>query len=965
MSSLAQLEAEYQRLVAERNALGDRYEAGEKNLLPEIKSLNATLRAIVLQIEELQGPIQSAARTAQDDALATVNQVQTPVATSQVLTSTGRITAADTDPSGSNAVKFNPQQNTDTGTNAPVRSLVNTQATNGTGTGSGIGALPGPVPTPPGGAADLGDLGEIVITASRPGAGASGDDGGTRNTTRTEIDSAFSSPIVPRPNVLDKCASYTYTASLYLMRPEAYAAMMQSKTKVLGASTLLIQSGGAPVGTGVGDPVGGQPNGSRSKFFSDDYYIDRFDLKSFVLGGGTGLSHNVTEIKLTVLEPNGITFLHNLDLAVQEFLGGADNKARNFTSQIYLLVVRFYGYDEQGNLVRGGSATTAEGQSDPNSFVEKWYPLTLTNVKFKIASKAVEYDISAVCVPYQVAAAAARATVPYNIELGGQTLQELLGGTENANVNAGRNNSTASLTTPAPQKAVAAPTVKNTVRQGLMAAMNDFQAKLVNDKVYTYPDEYSIEFASPAIAQARVVPPGTTVAKKNTSMATGGTAADRIDPNKQSMDPTTKNQSETAGMQLVQVLDQIIRNSTYVKEQQLAIVDPKTGKESPNGTPGKNVAWFKITMVAEAKLDQYDPKRNDYAYKIKYIVSAYKINQLFSPWFPTPKFDGVHKSYNYWFTGQNVAVLNYEENLNALYYIAMTNNNLNNATSSYNELIKRYFQTRSNESSQGSKGRTNEPAASAADQLYSPSDLKEATVTIVGDPAWLQQGEAFVASDAANWNFNPFLPDGTINFDSQQILFEIAFNTPRDYDFNTGIMDVNNTTPGALPSPNSKYGVTSGAKISRVYIAKSVDSEFNKGRFVQTLKGALLIDYEAAQKGDQRAEDPRTVEITPVNAVAVPPKQPRSSVTDPTPTSSIAKGVQQILNPPTQLNNPTLAQLQASPVYIAARRAGDTPAVALTKAQAAFAAGTNNTSGTALPGIRVPGQRLVKDGNPG
>jgi hypothetical protein len=506
-----------------------------------------------------------------------------------------------------------------------------------------------------------------------------------------------------------------------------------------------------------------------------------------------------------------------------------------------------------------------------------------------------------------------------------------------------------------------------------MAALNDFQLKLTKPgpkgepPTYQYFDEYSIEFTDNVIADAKVMPPGAAVAKKNTSMASGGSAADRKDPAKQSMDPNSKNQSITAGTQLVQVIDQIIRNSTYIKEQQLAIVDPKTGAEAPNGVPGNNVAWFKITMVAEAKLDQYDIKRNDYAYKIKYIVSPYKINQLFSPWFPRPKHTpgAVHKQYYYWFTGQNTSVLNYEENLNALYYIVLSNTNLSGSFN--NELIKGAYQTRSNESSQGSAGRTNEGAASAADQLYSPGDLKEAVVTIVGDPAWLQQGEAFVAEAANQWNSDPFLPDGTINFDSQQILFEIIFNKPRDYTLETGLVDVNTAQKGLLRQDNEKP--RQETSIGRVYIAKSVVSEFNRGKFTQTLKGALLIDYEVEQLQITRGNDSRPTIVALNQGDRVTQQRAQQVATQKkavaSQQTSLGKGVQQILHPVDVASTATDPELRASPAYIQARKGGANDAQALAAARTASAAGTNNFQGVALPGIRTGPQKIVKDGNPG
>ena len=66
MAGLVELEVEYQRLLAERNALGDRYEAGEKNLLPQIKELNQRLRTLITQIEALQA-VNSSGQLARED----------------------------------------------------------------------------------------------------------------------------------------------------------------------------------------------------------------------------------------------------------------------------------------------------------------------------------------------------------------------------------------------------------------------------------------------------------------------------------------------------------------------------------------------------------------------------------------------------------------------------------------------------------------------------------------------------------------------------------------------------------------------------------------------------------------------------------------------------------------------------------------------------------------------------------
>ena len=87
-------------------------------------------------------------------------------------------------------------------------------------------------------------------------------------------------------------------------------------------------------------------------------------------------------------------------------------------------------------------------------------------------------------------------------------------------------------------------------------------------------------------------------------------------------------------------------------------------------------------------------------------------------------------------------------------------------------------------------------------------------------------------------------------------------------------------------------------------------------------------------------------------AVRTPPPPGATSVTTNQPTSAIAKGTQQLLNPP-QTTNPSLTQLQSSQAYISARRSGATPQAALDAARQSFSA-----NGT---GSVVPVQKINRD----
>jgi hypothetical protein len=808
-------------------------------LTAQLVAKQEELNSINIQISQLQSDTASSGNLVRDDSLASADdsRTQNPLPSALIFDNEGRVTTAPDTNSSTNAVPATFLTNAsavteDVGTDSAVRTLEDTQ-----GTSLGNIEQGGPILLN----ASVDGREEVSsVVGGQPGVGAPRDDTASKNATKVEIDNVFNEEkIVPQANVLDQYASYTYSASLYLMSASDYQTMMRTKTKTLNNAQLLMQSGGASV-------VG------RNQFFTNDYYIDKIELRSAITGKGTNAAHNVNTVKMTVIEPNGITLINNLDRAVQAYLGSTENKKKNFAAQMYLLVIRFYGYDAQGNLVRAGT-TSPDGISDRSAFVEKWYPLAINKIDFKIANKLVEYEIEATSPSYQINAGSNRGSIPYNVELSGVTVKDVLSGpaaytttTSSGGITVDDQGvplldadqglgGTTGIVNTAPSNASAAPSSKTTIRQGLVSALNEYQAQLVRDGIYTYPDHYSIEFVNPSIEQALIKNKGSTD-KSKISNSTSKNAADQKVGAKQSADSNSKIATITAGSQLVQVIDQVVRNSSYLEDQQIVIFDPNTQKEKPNGAAANNLAYFKIGL--QATPTKYDPKRNDYAYDIKYIVNIYRINEAASNYFYVPTFKGVHKQYNYWFTGENTAVLSYEQSMNTLYTSVLSGGSSNPATI-INDAIKFNFQPRSAQSSQGADGKVNEPKANLADYLFNPGDLANCTMTIIGDPAWLQQGEAFAGMRRDDpFYFRSFLADGTINFDSQQILFEVLINAPKDYDLSTGLIDPNEQTTYFL---NGRQ--PGGARQSYVYRANECISEFNKGKFTQTLKGTLQSYY--------------------------------------------------------------------------------------------------------------------------
>jgi hypothetical protein len=496
--------------------------------------------------------------------------------------------------------------------------------------------------------------------------------------------------------------------------------------------------------------------------------------------------------------------------------------------------------------------------------VEKFIPFIIKKIDWSVGSKLVTYEFDCAPINQMVAGGTRRGTVPYDVQLTATSVGELLGGnaiysSANAPANAPgakttnkpdaatrENNALAAAAAAYPPSKANAAADKKIIKLGLMGAMNEFQQRLVTDDIYRKADTYEIVFVpgrdgKQNIRDAQIRLPGAVVEQTQTGMGTAASqnANQSLDPNKIALDISSRNWSVKAGMQVVQAIDLAIRNSSYIYNQAVTVYNEKENTESLNPDRTKPLQWFKINM--EAEQGDYDTFRNDYAYKIRFIISEYEVPNFDSKYFPVSKFRGVHKSYPFWFTGQNTAVLDYQANFNGLYNITVTGKTPNDSqaaklrekfTASMREIPKYTYMAASSESRQGSAILGNEIASNASEVLYSPGDMARTKVRIIGDPAWIQQGDLAGGVSTTEFSYSPFLPDGTINFDANQVMFEISWQRPRDYDIATGLAD---------PYAGAVNGEARLPLQSTVYQATKVISEFKQGKFEQTLEGSMYF----------------------------------------------------------------------------------------------------------------------------
>jgi hypothetical protein len=402
--------------------------------------------------------------------------------------------------------------------------------------------------------------------------------------------------------------------------------------------------------------------------------------------------------------------------------------------------------------------------------------------------------------------------------------------------------------TVAPAKATAAPS-GNTgyMFTGLAEALNTYQNNLVKEGTYAIADIYEFEFKPKTLEDKKVKNPGSSTDRSKTAGKQATTARQALDSNTVPVNNNSQNWNIQAGTQIVQLIDQIMRSSDYIKEQANTVVNAVTQEtEASKGTGTGTFVWYNVSVQVNSL--GHDYKRNDFAYRMKFLITPYAVTKMVSEYFPDSQYRGSHKSYNYWFTGKNSQIISFEQKYDASYRIILSGRGpeirQNVVTTQYRDgYSKTAMPTTNQKTGQQTGTYTNVTSDSAADFLYSPTDYAIAKIRIVGDPAWLQQGT--IATGVDNFNFRPFNADDGINYDSQMVNFDINWNQPQDYNFDTGIMNVNDTQ--GRPS------------INNTYVATECRSFFSRGKFEQEIEGKLLIESKPIEEVTARPGAKQTI----------------------------------------------------------------------------------------------------------
>lgn len=380
----------------------------------------------------------AAAQTARDDG---ANTSATTVTQKETGPDGRVVTKSFAAPTNADAPKTAATGDTDQGTNAPVRTVSQTQAVSSSLPPAEIKLIRRSDGT------YVTEDGTPIPGVEVNGVGSRGDDAAptVRPTVVNRLDELYAgarNAIISQDNVLDQFGSYTYSLSWYLLDHATYNTLLSSDTKYLNNYTLLAQSGGASITSQAPNPISIDPQQAaqanragamgRSPFFPLDYYLDDFEFDTKISGTpGTRGAAKLSELSFKLTEPNGISLIANLIRAVNDlyFTKGLVKKGTtvNYSEAQYCMVIRFYGYDSAGNLVipinRRGTGVT-----DRQAAIEKFIPFRITAIDFKVANKLVEYAIKGAPIEQLTAFSTDRGSIPQNFQFQGSTVKDILVG---------------------------------------------------------------------------------------------------------------------------------------------------------------------------------------------------------------------------------------------------------------------------------------------------------------------------------------------------------------------------------------------------------------------------------------------------------------------------------------------------------------------------------------------------------
>lgn len=675
------------------------------------------------------------------------------------------------------------------------------------------------------------------------------------------------------PNPMERFASYSVLWTMAVLTPEQYNNPSKYRTEDLSFAGQVQRIRGQVLGDFDEAPnkdlkssiifsSAGRGDKYRTSTASGtpEFYIEDFEMKAVVSASQKTGNTNAIGFSFKIYEP------FSMGLLLQSLQVAALNAGYlNYLDSPFLLRMDFKGFSEDTRQI--------------TSMKPKYFVLKLKTVKFEVDESGSSYAVEAFPFNHQAYSDTVNTiwqnfsiaprqnglgTVEEALITSDTSLTKVLNDNERANVDAGRYSIPDIYEIQFPEKSSDWIPNESTSFDG-GATMTPGQPALPS--IGASQARTRTDFGQNPIGQANF---GFTQSTGgNFPFAKEGDIFDeesgRIVRGRMSIDPTNRRFHFTQGQSITDVIVQTILSSTYARD---AISRPE------NLTPEGFIKWFRLDIQMEM-LD-YDDTIGDFAKKYTFrIVPFFVHHSIFSN--PTTAPVGyeelqkqIVKKYEYIYTGQNNDILNFDIEINNLFYTG-TNSSAEGNTQS--EQTPNQNGTVDSNATQTTTSNGGSPEAAAgnlpkskirrdpslfnirkggvgyedverkvAESFHeafikgSTTDLVSIDLTILGDPYWMvDSGMANYFSEETDQS-KFITEDGSANYEGSDVYIYLTFRTPVDVNPTTSLNDF----PGGRESP-----------FSGIYKVIKCSSMFNDGKFTQELRCLRMqgqtIDYEGYQ----------------------------------------------------------------------------------------------------------------------
>lgn len=767
-------------------------------------------------------------------------------------------------------------------------------------------------------------------TNSNPSSSVIGQNGVTGNTS--DFQSSSTSTQIPK-NKLHDYTSYTYRITLFFLTAKDFNTLAASPSTFEPKYSLISSAGGyanpssMSVEVNVEGASANVADTRRHPDFLTDFFIDNLQLQTVVGLNAKTKSTNAIDISFTITEPYGMSLLDRLLSACET----SEDAQTNYMTQPYLLQV---------DLLASPTDEQLDRLKTTNNLIDrKRIPIKLLEMKIKPTGSGTTYACRAM--PFNHSAFdMTTAALPVTMNIEASTVGEFFSTTDDfvklfsdqiqaeeerleSEIGKWINDNTIlnGGSTPTPEQIKQKKdSLKNAIvfnSKSLTAGYNTYMKKIADDQKLTKyaPTLIAFNIPSDEIAKSPIVDKLAQASDTKMSDATSGIGKS---------DPTYKKVqtfSINPGTSIIDVIDQVMGKSDYIKNQiitegksnndQSASEEYSSGSErTESNTKQQNLKWYRV--VPSVVLNDFDTVRNSYSKTVLYTILPYSTANAYHPNFPKSTgesaLESVVRKYDYLYTGLNRDILRLDIDFDNTYYTQITTYRDqvkrlgNDASSDPNDVVDSKFSNReattnilpqttevvgSNKDANSMNTSTNPNEKIVADlkkSIYSNQrgDMLNIKLQIIGDPDFIKQDDVY---------YNPSSPEeyakivdnrlkapivssgpnsGQILFDAEQVYVQVNFKNAVDIDDSKGIVNKQDLL---------RNGRRTDGTFSGVYKLLTVQSEFNRGQFTQTLDlvrmpdplpKAVTVSNQPVnnESSDYSGRSPSTVNNATVNTIS-------------------------------------------------------------------------------------------------